>query len=349
MEFGSFMEFHSREGMGQATAFEESFGHADLAENLGLDAVWMAEIHFNPVRSMLASPLVLASAIAARTNRLKVGTAVHVLPLGNPLRIAEEAATLDHVSRGRFEFGVGRSGLPGSYEGYNMPYGESRERFFEYLDIILTAWKSERFSYEGKFFSFSDVCLTPKPYQTPHPPIRIAATTPDTFPILAGMGFPIFIGLRTVAIDKVVEEVGIYKQRWEESDSRGPMDVSLRVPVYVADTKEKALTEPEESFMSQFRGLSGQFAKSAAGFDSRQNEDRARRGQQLATVTWEQAQRDKVIVGTPEMVIDRIHEWKEIFHLSGVVGEFNAGGRIPKEHLHRSLQLFCEKVMPEFK
>ena len=349
MEFGSFMEFHSREGMAQATAFEESFGHADLAENLGLDAVWMAEIHFNPARSMLASPLLLASAIAARTQRLKVGTAVHVLPLGNPLRTAEEAATLDHVSRGRFEFGVGRSGLPGSYEGYNMPYGESRERFFEYLDIILTAWKSERFSYEGKFFTYNDVCLTPKPYQTPHPPIRIAATTPDTFPTTARMGYPIFIGLRTVEIGRVIEEVGTYKQAWEETNSRGPMDISLRVPVYVADTKEKALTEPEVSFMSQFRGLSGAFITSATHLGTPPEEDRARRAQQLATVTWEQARRDKVIVGTPEMVIDRIHEWKDKFHLSGVVAEFNAGGGIPRELLDRSLQLFCEKVMPEFK
>ena len=112
------------------------------------------ESHFNAERSVLSAPLVLASAIAARTERIKVGTAVQVLPLGNPLRIAEEAATLDHVSGGRFEFGVGRSGLPGSYEGYNLLYSESQERFAEYLEIILKAWTSERFSHEGKILLF---------------------------------------------------------------------------------------------------------------------------------------------------------------------------------------------------
>ena len=125
MQFGSFMEFHRREGSTQADAFREAFDHIALAEELGLDAVWLAESHFNPARSVLSSPHAIASAIAARTKRLKVGTAVSVLPLGNPLRTAEEAATIDHISEGRFEFGVGRSGLPGSYEGYNIPYAES--------------------------------------------------------------------------------------------------------------------------------------------------------------------------------------------------------------------------------
>ena len=112
MNFGSFMEFHTREGNGQEDAFQESFDHVALAEELGLDTVWLAESHFNPNRSVLSAPLVLAAAIAGRTEKIKIGTAVQILPLGNPLRIAEEVATLDHISGGRFEFGIGRSALP---------------------------------------------------------------------------------------------------------------------------------------------------------------------------------------------------------------------------------------------
>ena len=148
----------------------------------------MAESHFNPQRSVLSAPLVLGAAIAGRTSRIKIGTAVHVIPLGNPLRMAEEAATLDQVSQGRFEYGVGRSGFQGSYEGYGIAYGESRERFYEYLQIIRHAWASDTFSYEGEFYSYEDVCLTPKPYQRPHPPFRIAATTTDTFSVLGRLG-----------------------------------------------------------------------------------------------------------------------------------------------------------------
>ena len=169
MQFGSFMEFHRREGHTQADAFREAFGHIEFSESLGLDAVWLAESHFNPARSVLSSPHAIASAIAARTKHLRIGTAVSVLPLGNPLRTAEEAATIDQISEGRFEFGVGRSGLPGSYEGYNIPYSESRERFYEYLEIILEAWCKERFTYKGQFYGFDDVCLVPKPTSPTHP------------------------------------------------------------------------------------------------------------------------------------------------------------------------------------
>ena len=349
MEFGSFMEFHCREGGSQVTAFKEAFSHVDMAEELGLDGVWLAESHFNPVRSVLSSPLIVASAIAGRTARLRVGTAVSVLPLGNPLRIAEEAATLDHVSEGRLDFGVGRSGFPGSYEGYNIPYAESRDRFFEYLDIILKAWTNERFSHEGQYFTFNDVCLVPKPFQSPYPRVRIAATTSDTFPRIGEMGFPIFIGLRGLGIPQVAEQVQSYKQAWSDAGHEGPIDVSLRVPVYVAESREAALTEPEESFMRQFMRLGAQLARSADQAGVQPREERAERGQQLASLTWDQVLREKVAVGTPEMVVERLQEMKETLHLSGVVAEFNAGELIPREKIESSLRLFCEKVVPAFR
>jgi alkanesulfonate monooxygenase SsuD/methylene tetrahydromethanopterin reductase-like flavin-dependent oxidoreductase (luciferase family) len=349
MEFGSFMEFHCREGESQVQAFEESFAQVDMAEELGLDAVWLAESHFSPARAVLSSPLIVASAIAARTRRLKVGTAVHVLPLGNPLRIAEQAATLDQVSQGRFEFGVGRSGLPGAYEGYNISYAESRERFYEYLDIILEAWTNERFSYEGQYFSYDDVCLVPKPYQSPHPPIRIAATTPDTFPLIGEMGYPVFIGVRGQGMSEVAEHVSRYKQAWQDAGHAGPVDVSLRIPVYVADTKEQALAEPEESFMKQFRRLGAQLASSVTRAGTDPGEQRAQRGEQLAVLTWEEVQKEKVAVGTPEMVVEQLHRMKDALSLSGVVAELNAGELIPRENIARSLRLLCEKVIPAFK
>jgi alkanesulfonate monooxygenase SsuD/methylene tetrahydromethanopterin reductase-like flavin-dependent oxidoreductase (luciferase family) len=350
MQFGSFMEFHRREGHSQADAFREAFGHIELSESLGLDAVWLAESHFNPVRSVLSSPHAIASAIAARTKRLRIGTAVSVLPLGNPLRTAEEAATIDQISEGRFEFGVGRSGLPGSYEGYNIPYSESRERFYEYLEIILEAWCKERFTYKGQFYGFDDVCLVPKPYQQPHPPIRIAATTSDTFPVIGKMGFAIFVGVRGMNLDGVAEQVESYRAAWKEAGHEGEIDVSLRVPVYVGETEEDALTAPEESFMRQFRRLGGQLAASASRAGSDPGEERAERGAQLASIQWE---RDvigqKAAVGTPEMVIEQLKVMKDALSLTGVVAEFNAGELISEDKISNSLRLFCEEVIPAFR
>src|SRR2546430_12756365 len=140
------------------------------------------------MRSVISASLQVASAIATRTRRLRVGTAVTVLPLNHPLRIAEEVATLDHISEGRLEFGIGRSGVARSYDIYGIAYGESQARFREALEIIRQAWKGEPFSYTGEYYRFQNATVAPRPYQVPHPPIRMAANTEETFPAVGPVG-----------------------------------------------------------------------------------------------------------------------------------------------------------------
>src|SRR5215470_13877867 len=160
-----FHEFQRPPGASEAEAFAQSFAQVDAAERWGLDVMWVAELHFVPERSVLASPLILAAAIAERTRRMKIGTAVQVLPLCHPLRLAEEAATVDQISRGRLIFGVGRSGFPRTYQAYGIPYAESQERFAEILDIVQRAWTQDSVSYQGRYHRFDDVTVVPKPYQ----------------------------------------------------------------------------------------------------------------------------------------------------------------------------------------
>src|SRR5881409_650132 len=200
VQVGLFTEFQWAPGMDEAQAFDEAMAQTIAAEDLGLDAVWLAEIHFQKERSVLSSPLVVAATIAARTRHMRIGIAVQVLPLAHPLRLAEDVATVDHLSRGRLDFGVGRSGLPGHYEGFNIPYSESRDRFHETLEILVKAWTQERFSHEGRYYQFRDVCVTPKPYQKPHPPLRVAATSQETYPLVGRMGLPLFVAPRTISI-----------------------------------------------------------------------------------------------------------------------------------------------------
>src|SRR5713226_4642104 len=113
MEIGLFTECQCPPGMDEARAFDESLAQMRAAEDMGFDAVWLAEIHFQKDRSVLSSPLTIAAGLATTTRRVKIGIAVQVLPLSHPLRLAEDVATVDHLSKGRLEFGVGRSGLPG--------------------------------------------------------------------------------------------------------------------------------------------------------------------------------------------------------------------------------------------
>ena len=194
MHFGAFLEFTIRQSAGPDQAFQEGFRLVDLCESVGLDSVWLAEFHFTPERSVLSSPVVTASAIAMRTKRVRIGLAVYVLPLSNPLRIAEEIATLDQLSNGRLEFGIGRSGFARSYNSYAVDYAESQDRFDEALLILQKAFRGERFSFDGVHYQVNDALVVPQPVQRPSPPMRMAASSAATFEKVARLGLPLFIG-----------------------------------------------------------------------------------------------------------------------------------------------------------
>ncbi len=349
LEFGIFHEFACREGQTDAEVFAEGFDLVAAAEEWGLDAVWLAELHFAPGRSVLAAPLTIASAIAARTTRLKIGTAVQVLPLADPLRLAEEVATVDQISRGRLIFGVGRSGFARSYEAYGVPYAESRERFAEALAVIRAAWASPTFSYVGEFHRYDRVTVTPRPYQQPYPPIRVAANSPETFPMYGEQGYPIFAAVRLGTLSELAPHIVAYRAAYQAAGHPGQGEVFLRVPVYVAATEEQAVAESETSIMQFYRGLGTQLEQSASGPGARATEQRAERGQRLQSVSFDEARREKVIVGTPAMVTERLKTLHTELGLNGILAELNCGGLIPHERVRQSLRLLCHEVLPHFR
>jgi len=345
MEFGLFTEFHSPPGVTEAAAFDESLAQMKAAEDFGFDAVWLAEIHFQKDRSVLAAPLIIASALAACTQRVKIGIAVQVLPLSHPLRLAEDVATVDHISKGRLEFGVGRSGLPGHYQGFNIPYSESRDRFLETLDILRKAWTQERFSHQGKYFQFQDVCVMPKPYQKPHPPIRIAATTQDTYPMVGRMGSAVFVAVRTVSLTDLKRHLPSYQEAWTASGHPGRGDVGVSVPLYVAQTARQAREEPEQSTMHFFRSISTALKKSD-GATVQTAEAREARANRLAEISYNEILGEYAVFGTPEAVADRLLALREEMGFSTLSTWMNPGGQIPNERVLKSMRLFAERVAP---
>ncbi len=347
-EFGMFHEFQCPAGTSQEEAFAESFAQVDAAERWGLDAMWLAEIHVAPERSVCSAPLTIAAAIAARTTRMKIGTGVQVLPLCHPLRVGEEAATVDQISHGRLIFGIGRSGFPRTYEAYGVPYGESRERFAETLEILKRAWTEDSFSYSGKYYNFENVRLTPKPYQKPWPEIRIAANSADTFPAIGRLGHGVFVAVRLGTLEELAPNIRAYREAYKAAGHPGEGKVFLRAPVYIAETAAQARSEPEDSIMYFYRYLGERLEDSATRAGVRAVEDRAARGRRLQTISYDEALRDKIIVGTPEQVTDRLMGLKEEIGLDGILAEMNCGTKIPHQRVMKSLQLMCEKVKPRF-
>ncbi|PWU19954.1 MAG: hypothetical protein C5B48_13100 [Candidatus Rokuibacteriota bacterium] len=360
MYVGLVMECDYREGRTQEEAFAEALSVADFAEASGIDGVWIAERHFAGPRrpndpmgagipSIASVPLVLAAAIAGRTRRLRVATGVSVLPLLHPIRTAEEAATVDQVSHGRLDLGVGRSGFPRAYAGYSIPYAESRDRFQESLDVILKAWTQERFSHTGKYFTFSEMTVVPRPYQKPHPPIWVAATTRDTFPMVGRMGFALVTGLRGFDVPEVTRQLAVYRSARREAGHSGPGSVFLRIPVYVAETADRARSEPEQSTTRSYRRLAENFAASVGDAGTTAAEERAKRAAALAQVTYDELLRDRVAYGTPDTVAERLTQLRDELGISGVLMEPNVGGGIPLEQVLRSMRLYASDVAPRLR
>jgi len=326
-------------GQSEEDAFTESFEQVDAAERYGLDVMWLAELHSAPERSVLAAPLMIATAIAARTKRMKIGTAVQVLPLCHPLRLAEETATIDQISKGRLLFGVGRSGNPRSYVAYGVPYSESRERFLETLEIVKEAWTQPTFSYEGKYYSFNNASAVPRPFQQPCPPIRVAAASEETFPSLGEAGYPIFVAVRSGSLEGLAPDLAAYRRAYRQAGHPGEGEVYLRLTLHIADTDRQARDEAEQSIMSGYRTLSTRLENSP-------NRRRAAEAATVRTISYEEVMRDKVIIGGPESVADRLRQLHEELGLNGILAELNFGALIPPEPMTRSLQLLCEEVMP---
>ena len=360
MHVGLVMECDYREGRTQEEAFAEALSIAELAETHGLDGVWLAERHFAVHRrptdpmgagipSIAAVPLVLAAAIAARTSRLRIGTGVSVLPLCHPIRTAEEAATVDQISKGRLDFGVGRSGFPRAYSGYGVRYDESRERFQESLDVILKAWTQEGFSHAGKYFTIDNLTVAPRPYQKPHPPIWVAATTPDTFPMVGRMGYSLVTGLRGFDVPEAIDHLAAYRAARREHGHAGDGNVYLRIPAYVAETAAQARTEPEESTMRSYRRLAENFAASVGASGTTTSEERAERADRLSNLTYDDVLRDRVAYGTPDMVVDRLRQLRDQLGLAGVIIESNVGGRIPLDRVLNSIRLYAQEVAPRLR
>jgi alkanesulfonate monooxygenase SsuD/methylene tetrahydromethanopterin reductase-like flavin-dependent oxidoreductase (luciferase family) len=336
VEIGLFTEFEWRPGADEAQVFGDSLTQMTVAEDLGYDAVWLAELHFQKERSVLSSPLVVGAAIAARTKRVKVGLAVQILPLSHPLRLAEDVATLDHVSQGRLDFGVGRSGLPGQYAGFNIPLGESQERFDETLEILRKAWTQDRFTHEGKYFQFQNVCVVPKPYQKPHPPLRVAAVTEETYAAVGRLGLPIFLAVRTSSISELKRFIGGYHAGWREAGHPGRGEVGVIVPVYVADTERLAREATEASAMHFYRSVGEAIL---AG-------PRRAVGERLRRMSFDEVLKDFAVFGTPESVTERLRDLRAAIDATKLCVWMNVGSRIPHERVLASMRLFAERVAP---
>jgi alkanesulfonate monooxygenase SsuD/methylene tetrahydromethanopterin reductase-like flavin-dependent oxidoreductase (luciferase family) len=345
MKFGLFYQLPCASTQEAATRYQETIEQIVYAEALGFDTAWLAELHFNPLFSVMPAPLMLAAALAQRTTRIRLGTAVLLLPLQHPLRTAEEAAVVDLLSQGRLELGVGRGMISIHFQGFNVPREESRARFEEALMLIKQAWTQETCSFDGKFFQVPPTAVVPKPLQKPHPPIRIAANSPETAVFAGEQGYSVFVASPINPGAKLPEQVELYRQALRAvGHPKNREDVAIAFPVYVADGAAQVRHEVEASFLNYFRAISHQARLGERDSSPAYAYLREIR-QRVEKITWEQIE-PVALYGSPTACIGKIQEAYAQCRMDQLICWFNPGGLIPHRHVLISMRRFAEEVMP---
>src|SRR4029077_8372125 len=178
------------------------------AEALGYRSTFLVEHHFTGW-SRVSAPLMLLTALAMRTTTLRLGTAVMVLPWHNPVLLAEQAATLDLISGGRFDFGIGKGYRHSEFHGFQIAPDEAEARFEEAIAVMTRAWTTrQRFSHQGRFWHFEDIVVEPPPAQKPHPPLWVAAGSEHSIRRAAARGFNLILD-QYASAEQIAERIGL--------------------------------------------------------------------------------------------------------------------------------------------
>jgi alkanesulfonate monooxygenase SsuD/methylene tetrahydromethanopterin reductase-like flavin-dependent oxidoreductase (luciferase family) len=341
MRFGFFDQLPCASGFTERQRYRDFMAQIELGDALGFDTAWLGEIHFSRAFSILADPLMVLAAAAQRTTRIRLGTAVTLLPLHSPIKIAEEAAIADILSDGRLEFGVGR-GVAYQYPGFGILQEESRERFEEALDFILRAWTNESFSFEGKYFRARDLSIVPRPVQSPHPPVRIAANSPDTFPFSGRRRLPIFASPLINPPDKLKAGLEIYRGLLPADM---PGDVALAFPVHVAANRMQARRDCEPGLLRFLREATA-LNRPLAGADIKTFEAFREVLARLERVRYEDFDREIGVFGDPDYCVERVRALRREYGMDEFICYFNQGGLMDPALVRDAMTAFARDVMP---
>jgi len=219
--------------------YERALERIEVMDRSGYEAVWLAEHHFQAF-SVCPSIHMMATVAATRTRRMRIGTAVSLAAFYHPLRLAEEVALLDVLSGGRVNWGAGRGFHRQEFEVFGVAPEESAARFREAVDIVLAAWRNERLTFTGRFHSFENVEVLPRPLQQPHPPVWLAASSEDSIRAAARDGFAILMDPHSTHTE-IARKTQLYR---DSLRAAGHDPATREVPtarlVAIADTAERA-------------------------------------------------------------------------------------------------------------
>ena len=345
MDFALFSHIPWPEQHTPQALFSDLLEQSVVGEELGFKAIWLAEHHFTRY-GLGSSSLVVASNIAARTNKIRLGTAVLIPPLHHPVRLAEDTATLDVLSGGRLDVGFGRGASGSEYGNFGVDHAESQARYRETIEMVETLWTTRDCTFEGRYFATQHLNLVPTPLQQPHPPVYVAATrSAESLDFVASTGRRLIIGV----VLNTDDAIDLLQRFLNQSRASGHSAVASDVPFfryfYVAETEEQAHRDAREA-LNWTLDINTWRREFTVGSEVYENIEDYRNRRTEFPPSYEYLAEHRAFIGTPDQCAARI----QAVYDAGVryFGcNFAFGGLDQKKQL-RSMELFAREVMPRF-
>ena len=348
MRFGIFQSVQLPDPKEEARCYKEALEQILWAEQLGYDSVWLTEHHFSR-HGIVSSTLAVLAYLPGVTSTIRLGTAVTVLPFHDPIQVAEEAATVDLLSGGRLDFGIGRGFQWGEYNKLNIPMEEANRRFEEAMGVITKAWTLEEpFDHHGEFWDYTDMTIHPRPVQSPHPPVWVAASSPASMDRAARNDWNLMIG-QGEPFDQVAQQVEHYRSAVGEAGfDYHPGRVVVARPMYTAASEEQARRDTHDPFLwfKQTGNEVGSPPDHNVELLPEEFSAYRRRFARDVSFDYDAAFDNVALFGTPDQVAGRI----ESLRASGVenlIFFINYGG-IETRKVMTSLEMFAKEIMPRF-
>jgi natural product biosynthesis luciferase-like monooxygenase protein len=332
-----------------AEYFAQCLRVSERADALGFNSVKTVEHYFHDYGGHSPNPTVLLSAIAARTKNLRPITGAVIPAFNHPIKLAGELAMLDNISQGRLDAGFGRAFIPEEYAAYGLNMNDSREMFDEGLAAVKRLWTEDRVTHKGRFWQFEDVHCMPRPVQSPHPPIWVAAiTTEESFLNAARNGHHVMIVPYAGGLEHCSAMVRMYREAWREAGHRpGTEQVQMSFHAYVAETHDAAV----RGFIPPMRTYLDLFAEAVSGWAGLRSADYPGYDKLVSAISAQTPEdnlaKGYAFVGTPEEVVDQVQHMRELFGEHEPSLQVTFGG-ISDEEAFRTIDLFAGQVMPVF-
>jgi alkanesulfonate monooxygenase SsuD/methylene tetrahydromethanopterin reductase-like flavin-dependent oxidoreductase (luciferase family) len=345
MKFG-IMNLFPADGASEHQVLKNTLEEIQLADELGFDSVWLAEHHFSRY-GILGNPLMLGASIAASTKNITIGTAVLVLPFYDPLRLAEDIATLDVLSNGRIKIGVGRGYQPLEFNGFNKNAADSKGMYKEIVEILQKAWTEENWSYEGKFFNYKDITIYPRPVQEGGPKILHATVSPESYRSRGLVGESIITSPNFTPLPLMKKNFDVYRESLiEGGHNPEEFEVPFMQQVWCGGSEE-GLQAAANAALNYYRSLKKYVpgSEEAVAEEAKYYEAVKRN---IDLLTLEQALTHGGNFGSVDKVVDTLGKLQDSLGVNHYIGWFNIPS-IDRKVAMDAMVNFATEVMPQLR